>query len=178
MRRAPPALAVSVFSTRPEPDPVAPGQASVWDYPRPPRLEPVSALLEVVLGGEMVAATTRAYRVLETSHPPNYYFPTDDVVAGALERSDGRSFCEWKGRAHYLTVRGGDRVEVDAAWGYESPSEAFAPIRGYVAFYPGRMDACFVDGEVVTPQPSDFYGGWITSTIAGPFKGAPGSRGW
>jgi uncharacterized protein (DUF427 family) len=169
---------VSIYSTRPEPDPVAPGQESVWDYPRPPRLEPVSARLEVVLGDETIAATTRAYRVLETSHPPNYYFPPDDVVAGALEPSTGRSFCEWKGRAHYFTVRGGSRVAVDGAWGYEAPSEAFAPIRGYVAFYARRMDACFVAGELVTPQPGDFYGGWITSSIAGPFKGAPGSRGW
>lgn len=169
---------MSIFSTRPEPDPVEPGQESVWGYPRPPRLEAVRARLEVVLGDETIASTTGGYRVLETSHPPNYYFPPDDVVVGALERSDGRSFCEWKGRAHYLTVRSGNRVEVDAAWGYDSPSDAFAPLRGYVAFYAGRMDECFVDGELVTPQPGDFYGGWITSPIAGPYKGTPGSRGW
>ncbi len=169
---------MSIFSTRPEPDPVAPGQESAWDYPRPPRLEPVSARLDVVLGDETIASTTAGFRVLETSHPPNYYFPPHDVVAGALEPSAGRSFCEWKGRAQYFAVRGGSKVAVDGAWGYESPSEAFSPIRGYVAFYAGRMDACFVDGELVTPQPGDFYGGWITANIAGPFKGAPGSRGW
>ena len=169
---------MSVFSTRPQREPIAPGEESAWDYPRPPRLEPVTARLEVVLGGETIASTERAYRVLETSHPPNYYFPPDDVVVGALERSEGRSFCEWKGRAHYLTVRGGDRVEVDAAWGYDAPSDAFAPIRGYVAFYAGRMDACTVDGELVVAQPGEFYGGWITSNVKGPFKGGPGTRGW
>ena len=169
---------MSVFSSRPEPVPPAPGQESVWDYPRPPRLEPAAHHLVVVLGGETIAETKRGFRVLETSHPPNYYFPPDDIAPGALTRSDGRSFCEFKGRAHYFTVRGGDRVEVDAAWGYDHPSPAFEPLTGYVALYPARMDACFVDGERVTPQDGGFYGGWITSKVAGPFKGAPGSRGW
>jgi uncharacterized protein (DUF427 family) len=167
-----------VFSTRPVPDPVGPEQESVWDYPRPPRLEEVRARLVVVLGGETIADTTRGYRVLETSHPPNYYFPPDDVVDGALARADQASFCEWKGRAHYFTVRGSDRAERDAAWGYDQPSEAFAAIAGYVAFYAGRMDACSVDGELVVPQPGGFYGGWITANVVGPFKGGPGSRGW
>jgi uncharacterized protein (DUF427 family) len=166
------------FSTRPRPDPVGPGQESAWDYPRPPRLEPVTARLQVVLGGETIADTTRGYRVLETSHPPNYYFPTDDVVKGALARAPGASFCEWKGRAHYFTVYGGDVVAREGAWGYERPSESFAAIAGYVAFYASRMDACFVDGEAVTPQPGGFYGGWITDAVVGPFKGGPGSRGW
>jgi uncharacterized protein (DUF427 family) len=166
------------FSTRPEPEPLGPGQESAWDYPRPPRLEPVTARLAVVLGGVTIADTTGAFRVLETSHPPNYYFPPDDVLPGALERTTGSSFCEWKGRAHYFTVRGGARVEPDAAWAYETPSPAFAAIKDHVAFYAGRMDECTVDGEVVTAQPGGFYGGWITSTVAGPFKGGPGSRGW
>ena len=109
--------------------------------------------------------------MLETSHPPNYYFPPDDVLTGALERAKGASFCEWKGRAHYFTVRGGSEVAHEAAWGYEEPSEAFAPIAGYVAFYAGRMDACFVDDELVVPQPGGFYGGWITANVVGPFKG-------
>jgi uncharacterized protein (DUF427 family) len=169
---------VSRFSAQPAPHSVGPGQESAWDYPRPPRLEPVSHQLQVVLGGETIAATTRAYRVLETSHPPNYYLPPDDVIEGVLERSDGRSFCEWKGRAHYFTVRGGGRNEIDAAWGYDAPSPAFEPITGYVAFYPARMDACYVDGELVMAQPGGFYGGWITSRVVGPFKGGPGSRGW
>jgi uncharacterized protein (DUF427 family) len=167
-----------VFSNRPQPDPVGPGQESAWAYPRPPRLEAVTAHLVVVLGGVTIADTTRAYRVLETSHPPNYYLPPDDVAPGALVPSSGTSFCEWKGRAHYFTVRGGDRVEDDAAWAYAAPSEAFAPLRDHVAFYAGRMDACFVDGERVVPQPGGFYGGWITSAVVGPFKGGPGSRGW
>lgn len=166
------------FSTRPDPDPVGPGQESAWAYPRPPRLEPVTARITVVLGGVTVADTSRAFRVLETSHPPNYYLPPDDIVAGALERSAHGSFCEWKGRAHYFTVRAGARLESDAAWAYESPSPAFAAIKDHVAFYAGRMGACTVDGEVVTPQPGGFYGGWITAAVVGPFKGGPGSRGW
>jgi uncharacterized protein (DUF427 family) len=161
--------------TRVEPQP---GQESAWDYPRPPALESTTAHLEVVFGGVTIADTRRAYRVLETSHPPNYYFPPDDVVPDALVRVDGSSFCEWKGRAHYFDVRSGDRVAVRAAWGYDAPSERFAAIRAYVAFYPGLVDACFVDGERVTPQDGGFYGGWVTSTVVGPFKGGPGTRGW
>jgi len=134
--------------------------------------------LYVVLGGEIIADTTRGYRVLETSHPPNYYFPRVDVADGALERAKGASFCEWKGRAHYYTVRGGDREVHEGAWGYERPAEAFAPIADHVAFYAGRMDACYVDEEEVIAQPGGYYGGWITSNVAGPFKGGPGSRGW
>ena len=155
-----------------------PGTESVWDYPRPPRLELVPSRLTVVLGGVAVADTTRGYRVLETSHPPNYYFPPDDIVPGALRRSRRGSFCEWKGAAHYYTVHAGGRREPDAAWGYDQPSPGFEPIAGYVAFYAGRMDACFVDGERVTPQPGGFYGGWITAAIGGPFKGGPGTTGW
>ncbi len=165
-------------SIRPEPDPVGPGQESAWEYPRPPRLEATSSHLVVVLGGVTIADTTRAYRVLETSHPPNYYFPPDDVAPGVLERAPGSSYCEWKGRAHYFTASAGGRIATEAAWAYESPSPAFAPLRDHVAFYAGRMDECFVDGERVVPQPGGFYGGWITSIVAGPFKGGPGSRGW
>jgi uncharacterized protein (DUF427 family) len=167
-----------LFSTRPEPIAPRPGQKSVWDYPRPPRLEPVTARLVVVLGGDTIAETTRGYRVLETSHPPNYYFPPDDAAPGALERGAHGTLCEFKGGAHYYTVRGGDRVERHAAWGYDDPSPGFEPIAGYVGFYAGRMDACYVDGERVMPQPGGFYGGWITSAVVGPFKGGPGSRGW
>lgn len=163
---------------RPERIAVGAGQESVWDYPRPPALEAVDARLVVVLGGVTIADTRSAYRVLETSHPPNYYFPPDDIVPGALVPTDGTSFCEWKGRARYFTVRGGDRVEEQAAWAYPAPSTRFAPITGYVAFYPGRMDACFVDDERVVPQDGGFYGGWITSRVVGPFKGGPGTRGW
>ena len=163
---------------RPVPHPTAPGQESVWDYPRPPRLERVQQRLRVVLGGEVIADTTRGYRVLETSHPPNYYLPVADVTPGALELVDGSSFCEWKGRAHYYTVRGGGRTAPSAAWGYETPSDAFAPLRDHVAFYAEPMDACYVDDEQVTAQPGGFYGGWITTDIAGPYKGGPGTRSW
>lgn len=155
-----------------------PGQESAWDYPRPPALEPTVAHLVVVLGGETVADTRRGYRVLETSHPPNYYLPPDDIAPGVLVPAEGASFCEWKGRARYHTVRAGGREEVAAAWSYDAPSPRFAPIAGYVAFYPARMDACLVDGEVVVPQEGGFYGGWITSRVVGPFKGGPGTRGW
>jgi uncharacterized protein (DUF427 family) len=169
---------VSLFVRKPPADRPGPGQESVWDYPRPPRLEPVPERLVVVLGGEVIADTTNGWRVLETSHPPNYYLPREDVRQGAVELGSGASFCEFKGRAAYYDVRGGDRVEAQAAWGYEQPSPAFAPIAGHLAFYAHRMDECFVDGERVTPQDGGFYGGWITSRVVGPFKGGPGTRGW
>ena len=156
----------------------SPGQESAWDYPRPPALEATAAHLVVVLGGATIAETRRAYRVLETSHPPTYYFPPDDVLDGALAAVDGTSFCEWKGRAHYFDVRGGNRVAPGAAWGYDAPNPRFEPIRGYVAFYPAPMDACYVDGERAVPQDGGFYGGWITANVVGPFKGGPGTRGW
>jgi uncharacterized protein (DUF427 family) len=155
-----------------------PGQESAWAYPRPPALEATDAHLVVVLGGVTIADTQRAYRVLETSHPPNYYFPPGDVAPGALAPAAGSSFCEWKGRARYYDVVGGDRTEPKAAWAYDTPSPRFAPIQGHLAFYPGRMDACFVDGERVTAQEGGFYGGWITAGVVGPFKGGPGTRGW
>ncbi|HSO97183.1 MAG TPA: DUF427 domain-containing protein [Acidimicrobiia bacterium] len=163
---------------RPTPDPTGPGQESVWGYPRPPRVEPVGRALRVVLDGTVVATTTHGFRVLETSHPPNYYFPPDSVTPGALVRTVGGSWCEYKGAAHYFDVHAGARVARDAAWGYDNPSPGYEAIRGYVAFYPGRVDSCFVDDELVVPQPGGFYGGWITSDVAGPFKGAAGTLGW
>lgn len=167
-----------VFVQRPAPEPVGPNEESVWDYPRPPRLEPARRHIQVVLGGEAIVETTRALRVLETAHPPNYYLPRADFVPGAVVHGDGTSFCEWKGRASYFTVRGGGHSAVNAAWGYDHPSPAFALIVEHVAIYPQYMDACYVDGELVTPQPGGFYGGWVTSWVKGPFKGGPGSRGW
>ncbi|HEY4947041.1 MAG TPA: DUF427 domain-containing protein [Acidimicrobiales bacterium] len=151
---------------------------SVWDYPRPPRLEKVERRIRVVFGGVTIADTTGAFRVLETSHPPNYYLPPGDVLAGCLTRTRHRSSCEWKGVAHYFDVRAGGSVARDAAWGYDHPTAAFADITGHVAFYPGPMDACLVDEEVVEPQPGGFYGGWITSDVVGPYKGGPGTQGW
>lgn len=159
---------------RPQPVPPQPGQESVWDYPRPPRIEPTSRRVRVVLGGETLVDTRRALRVLETSHPPVYYVPLDDVRAGALLPSPRQTLCEWKGSARYFDVRGGDgKLAREGAWTYDE-----GPIAGHVAFYAALMDACFVDDEQVTPQAGGFYGGWITSDLAGPFKGGPGSAGW
>jgi uncharacterized protein (DUF427 family) len=152
---------------------------SVWDYPRPPRVEPAGRRIRVVLGGTTIAETTRALRVLETSHPPTYYVPREDVAAGVLVESPGAtSHCEWKGRAAYFDVVAGDRREAAAAWSYPDPSPGYEAIRGAVAFYPARMDACFVGDEAATPQPGGFYGGWVTADVSGPFKGAPGTSGW
>ncbi len=155
-----------------------PGQESVWDYPRPPRLEPVRARIVVEVGGLVVADTTSAYRVLETSHPPTYYLPPGAWAAGSLEPAGGTSFCEWKGGATYWTVIGGDRREEAAAWSYPDPTPAFEPLRHHVAVYCARTDRCTVDGEVASPQPGGFYGGWVTSRVVGPFKGVPGSWAW
>jgi uncharacterized protein (DUF427 family) len=153
---------------------------SVWDYPRPPRVEPSGKRVRVVLGGTVIADTTRTHRVLETSHPPVYYVPLDDIVPGALEPSRGRTtFCEWKGTAAYYDVIGGNGRRVGrAAWTYHDPTPGFEAIRDAVAFYPGLTDECTVDGEHVEAQEGGFYGGWITSEIIGPFKGPPGTRGW
>src|SRR5262245_29381134 len=153
---------------------------SVWDYPRPPRVEPSARRVRVVLGGGVIAETTRSLRVLETSHPPVYYVPLDDVVPGALEPAGGRgTVCEWKGTASYLDAVGADGGRVErAAWTYRDPSPGFEAIRDAVAFYPALMDECTVDGEVVRAQEGGFYGGWITSEIVGPVKGAGGTAGW
>lgn len=160
------------------PDPPRAGQESVWDYPRPPIAEPTPAHIRVVLCGMTVAETRRAIRTLETSHPPTYYLPPEDIAPGVLRAADGGSLCEWKGAARYFDVAAGGETAPRAAWCYPRPSAAFAAIRDHVAFYAAAMDACFVDGELVVPQPGGFYGGWITSRVAGPFKGVPGSRGW
>ena len=153
---------------------------SVWDYPRPPRVELSSKHVRVVLGDAVIADTTRAHRVLETSHPPVYNVPIDGVTPGVLEPSRSRgSFCEWKGSASYFDVIGGDGRRVErAAWTYASPTPGFEAIRGAVAFYPGLMDECTLDGEPVEVQQGGLYGGWITSEVVGPFKGGPGSCGW
>jgi len=154
------------------------GGESVWDYPRPPRLEDSERRIKVVFGGVTLAYTTRAKRVLETSHPPVYYIPPEDVRMEHLTLAGGATFCEWKGAARYYDISTDERREPRAAWFYPDPIPAYAGIRGYVAFYPSLMDACWVDGEKVRAQEGDFYGGWITSDIVGPFKGGPGTRGW
>jgi uncharacterized protein (DUF427 family) len=159
-------------------EPTAVGQENVWDVPRPAVAQPVEAILKVLFAGRTIANTSRAVRTIETSHPPTYYFPLEDIETGVLRGAGGGSFCEWKGSAAYFDVVVGDRVARRAAWTYPDPSPAFRSIRDHVAFYAAEMDACFVDGEHVEPQPGDFYGGWITSKFTGPFKGVPGSQGW
>jgi len=154
------------------------GQESVWDYPRPPRVESTTKHLVVVFGGVTLAETRSAYRVLETSHPPVYYFPPGDIEIKFLQRTVRASFCEWKGAASFYSIEVNGKRAVDAAWAYADPTGDFAAIKDYVAFYPAMMDACYVDGELVTPQPGGFYGGWITGDITGPFKGAAGTWGW
>jgi uncharacterized protein (DUF427 family) len=155
-----------------------PGQESVWDYPRPPALEVSHETVQVVLGGEVVAETTRSWRVLETSHPPTYYLPREAFVDGALREAAGSSHCEWKGQASYYDVLGGGQVAPRAAWTYLDPTPRFVDLAGAVSVMPGQVDRCLVDGEVVQPQAGGFYGGWITSRVVGPFKGEPGTWGW
>jgi uncharacterized protein (DUF427 family) len=156
-----------------------PGQESVWDYPRPPRLEPVDVPIRVVFAGREIVHTHRALRLLETSHPPTYYLPIGDFLQGVLRPvHDAGSTCEWKGRAVYHDVVVGDRVAERAAWGYPEPTPAFRAIAGKVCIYAGPMDACLVGDHRVTPQPGGFYGGWVTPDIVGPFKGTPGTTFW
>lgn len=160
-----------------EPEPPAVTER-VADYPRPPRLEPVARRLRVVFDGRTIADTTRGMRVLETNHPPTYYFPPGDVDTSVMVATPSRTWCEWKGRARYWSLHAGDAVAVDAAWTYPTPARDFAAIAGWFAFYPARVDACLVDDEQVDAQQSSFYGGWITADIEGPFKGPPGTAGW
>ena len=164
--------------SKPKPMPAGPGQESVWDYPRPPRLEAASKHLRVVFNREIVADTHRALRVLERSHPPNYYIPPADIRMVYLRATAGSSLCEWKGAARYFDVVVGGKHARHAAWCYPNPTPAFAALKDYVAFYAAPMDACYVDGEKVVPQPGGFYGGWITREIVGPFKGEAGTQLW
>ena len=151
---------------------------SVWEYPRPPALVPSERRARVELAGVTIADSTRALRVLETSHPPPIYFPPEDVAAEYLRPGRGRSLCEWKGTARYLDLEVGDRREAAAAWFYPDPVPAYGELRDHVCFYPRRVDACWLGEERVQAQPGDFYGGWITADIEGPFKGSPGTIGW
>ncbi len=162
----------------PKPDSPGPGQESVWDYPRPPRLEETRESIEVELGGGVIARTTRSWRVLETSHPPTYYLPQEAFAEGALRATTGSSWCEWKGQAAYFDLVAGETVAPRAAWTYWTTTPGFEPLAGAVAVMPGLVDSCRVDGEVVRAQPGQFYGGWITSRVVGPFKGEPGTLGW
>jgi uncharacterized protein (DUF427 family) len=150
---------------------------SVWDYPRPPRVEPERRHVRVELGGESIVESDRAVRVLETAGPPTIYVPPEDASSDALRAAKGTTECEWKGTASYLDAVVGDRVRPRAAWVYRDPKEGYDELRDWIAFYAGRVDAAYLDDERVTPQPGEFYGGWITAEIEGPFKGEPGSEG-
>lgn len=163
----------------PIPDPKNPGQESVWDYPRPPTLEPSSRRLRIVHRGVTIADTAKALRTLETSHPPTWYLPPADIDMTLLRASAQHgSVCEWKGRANYWDVAVDGIVPVGVGWSYPSPTARFEALRDHIAFYAAPFDAVTIDGEQVRPQPGGFYGGWITSDLAGPFKGVPGSQFW
>lgn len=163
---------------RPVPIPPSAGQESVWDYPRPPRVEPSARRVRILLGGVVIVDTTDAVRVLETSHPPAWYVPFAAVTGAELEREPRTTVCEFKGRAAYWTLAAGGVTATDAGWSYPEPAPGYEPLAGRLTVYPERVDACYVDGERVEPQPGGFYGGWITSDVAGPFKGPPGTWGW
>lgn len=165
---------------RKSPQRVTPGpnQESVWDYPRPPRLEPVTQRIRVVIAGETVADTTAGFRVLETSHPPTYYLPPADIRMDRFHPSKQRTLCEWKGHAAYLDYHHAGQLIHNIAWTYPQPLPAFANLRNFLAFYPSKLDAAFVDEMRAVAQPGDFYGGWITPNIVGPFKGPADTLGW
>jgi uncharacterized protein (DUF427 family) len=165
----------AVVTTREIP---GPGQESVWDYPRPPRVESSDELVEIRLGGQVVAHTARALRVLETSHPPAYYLPADAFAEGVLRPIEGTTYCEFKGEATYFDLVTPGHRAARAGWTYPSPTGGFEVLLGHVAVMPAAMDECTVDGEVVVPQEGGFYGGWITSRVVGPFKGGFGTVGW
>jgi len=155
-----------------------PGQESVWDYPRPPRVEAVTKAIQIVFNSITLVDSCNAQRVLETSHPPVYYIPDKDIQMQYLVKETETSYCEWKGRAEYYSVVMDNKRAEKAAWSYPDPTAPFLAIKNHFAFYAGLMDACYVDGEHVMPQPGGFYGGWITKDIVGPFKGEPGTLGW
>jgi uncharacterized protein (DUF427 family) len=163
---------------RPHPDPVGPGQCSVWQFPRPAIAEACDAHVVIEHRGVTVADTHASVRTLETSHPPSYYIPPVDIAPSVLRRAAGSSFCEWKGVAAYWDVVIDDTVLPKVGWSYPHPSRAFDILRDHIAFYAAAFDRCTVDGITVVPQPGGFYGGWITPDLAGPFKGVPGSTGW
>lgn len=154
-----------------------PGQESVWDYPRPPRVELSSRSVRVEFAGELIAQSMRSHRVLETSHPPSWYVPRQDVRFEFFTRTAKRSYCEWKGVATYYSLSLGGQQLDNIAWSYEDPTPAFGAIRDSFSFYPNVLD-CFIDEKRVLAQPGGFYGGWITPDVVGPFKGGPGSLGW
>ena len=160
--------------TRIEP---GPGQESVWDYPRPPRLEPCKRRVEAIFEGVVIAASDSAIRVLETAGPPTIYIPPDDCSLEHLTPTRRKTYCEWKGPASYFDVVVAAQRARNAAWSYPGPKPGFESIAGYLSFYPAKVE-CYLGGERARPQPGRFYGGWVTDDIVGPFKGEPGSLGW
>jgi len=146
-------------------DAAAPEEESVWDYPRPPRLEVSRRHIQVICSGVMIADSTHTQRILETSHPPAYYIPPADVRMEYLKASSHSTFCEWKGVAAYYDIAIDGRRLTNAAWYYRHPNPAYTALKDFIAFYPGSMDACLVDGERVQPEAGSFYGGWITKDI-------------
>jgi uncharacterized protein (DUF427 family) len=163
---------------RPVPDIAQPDQESVWDFPRPAIAGAFTSHLKIIHRGIVIAETRSSVRTLETSHPPSYYFPRADVDMALLSASTNSSFCEWKGQASYFDVTVKGETFTAVAWSYPNPTQPFLKLRSHIAFYAAPFDGCFVDGEPAVPQPGGFYGGWITSKLAGPFKGIPGSRFW
>jgi uncharacterized protein (DUF427 family) len=171
-------LLAELLSRRPLPLTPGPGQESVWDYPRPPRLEAVPERIRVIIDGRTVADTTHAFRVVETAGAPVYYLPPSDIDLSLLRATDRSSVCEWKGSASYFDYASGDRSIPGVAWSYHEPKRGFEAIADHLAFYASRVDEAWVGDERATPQPGGFYGGWVTSRIVGPMKGEPGSSRW
>ncbi len=155
-----------------------PGQESCWDYPRPPALDTSNESIVIELGGMVIARSTKSWRVLETSHPPTYYVPRAAFVEGALRLTTGATWCEWKGKATYYDLVAGDTVVQAGAWNYPEPTPRFADLSDAISLMPAVVDRITINNEVVTPQEGTFYGGWITSRVVGPFKGAPGTSHW
>ncbi len=153
-------------------------QESVWDYPRPPRLEVCHKHLRVIFNGIEIVNSHTSYRILETSHPPTYYISPDDLQLAYFHEVNQSSLCEWKGRASYYDITVHGKTAKQAAWFYKQPSAPYQEIANYVALYAHLMEACYVNDEKVQAQQGDFYGGWITADVVGPFKGAPGTWGW
>ncbi len=154
-----------------------PGEESVWDYPRPPKIVKDSRIVVVKWMNQTIAKTTKSVRVLETASPPTFYLPPDDVKTELFEKTPGSSYCEWKGRAAYWNISVEGNTLQNAAWSYENPTPPFKRIAGYFSFYPGKLE-CYVDNIRVKPQPGGFYGGWMTPEITGPVKGESGTGGW
>ena len=155
-----------------------PGQESVWDYPRPPRVEPVRERIRVVVDGVEIADSRGAMRVLETAGAPVYYIPPRDIRMDLMRTTTYQTFCEWKGAATYYSLTSPSREIPDIAWSYPDPNPGYEEIRDHLAFYAWKVDEAWVGDELATPQPGHFYGGWVTSRVVGPFKGGPGTAGW